>query len=216
VTGGFVRKEREDIRRYTFPDAKSELFDMGVYSVGLVLWLTGMRARSVVGMTGNYFFKEHQARDVEDFGALMLTLEDGTIVTVTGGRTGWTSYPLAGLSRIVLMGSEGMREFSDSQPRLEVCNTEPGFSLPRPHPGDPMGFWRSTQQEMGLPPKRRWVPLRSGPSQQEVDVRSFLDCLDGGVEPEMNARAAVHQVEVVLAGYASAASGKPVELPSLA
>lgn len=216
VEEGFARREREDIQRYTFPDAKAELFDMGVYSVGLVLWLTGMRARSVAGITGNYFFKEHQARDVEDFGALVLTLENGTVATATGGRIGWTSYPLGGLSRIVLMGSEGMYEFSDSQPRLEVYDTSEGFSLPKAHPADPMGFWRSTQQEMGLSPMRRWVPLRSSLSQQEVDVRSFLDCLDRDVEPEMNARSTVHQVEVVLAGYASAARGKPVELPQVA
>ena len=208
-----VRVESEGPECYTFVDAKRELFDMGVYSVGLVLWLTGMRAKTVYGMTGNYFFAEHQARDVEDFGALMFTLENGVTATATGARIGWASYPLAGLSRVVLTGSEGMRTFSDSMPHLEVYDGEPDFVMPEPHPADPMGFWRSTQQEMDLYPKRRWQPLHSGPSQQEVDVKAFLDCLDEDVEPEMNARAAVHQVEVLMAGYASAARREPVDLP---
>jgi predicted dehydrogenase len=209
----FARVESGEPERYTFVDAKRELFDMGVYSLGLVLWLKGMRAKTVCGMTGNYFFAEHQARDVEDFGALMLTLEDDTTATATGARIGWASYPLAGLSRIVLTGSEGMRTFSDSTPHLEVYNGEPDFVMPEPHPADPMGFWRSTQQEMRLHPKRRWQLLHSGPSQQEIDVKAFLDCLDRDVEPEMNARAAVHQVEVLMAGYASAARREPVDIP---
>lgn len=39
------------------------------------------------------------------------------------------------------------------------------------------------------------------------DVRAAI------IGPEMNARAAVSQVEVLLAGYVSAARDEPVELP---
>ncbi|MBM3957725.1 MAG: Gfo/Idh/MocA family oxidoreductase, partial [Gemmatimonadetes bacterium] len=52
---GLVRKERPTVERYTFVEAKRELFDMGVYSVSLVHWLTGQRVKTVYGTTGNYF-----------------------------------------------------------------------------------------------------------------------------------------------------------------
>ena len=47
----------------------------------------------------------------------------------------------------------------------------------------------------------------------EADVAAFIDCIESGREPEMNATAAAPLVEVILAGYASAARGETVWLP---
>jgi predicted dehydrogenase len=45
------------------------------------------------------------------------------------------------------------------------------------------------------------------------DVRDFIECVETGRQPEMNVREAAAHVEVILAGYVSAARGEPVSLP---
>ena len=213
VPDGTVRREKEGVERYTFVEAKREMFDAGVYAVALVHWLTGRKAESVFGLTGNYFFAEHVRLDIEDFGALAVTMEGGITATIMGGRFGWMSHPKGGSERLVLIGTAGTLTFDGSSPRIEVYNDEPDFTLPAVHPQDPMGMWAATQDEAGVMPKRRWVTLgREGRGLYD-DVAAFIDCLEQDREPEMNARAAAPHVEVLLAGYASAARGEAVRLP---
>ena len=79
VDPGTVRQEKPSDGRFTHVEAKRELFDMGVYPIALVQWLSGARVKTVYGITGNYFFQEHAELDIEDFGALALTLESGKV-----------------------------------------------------------------------------------------------------------------------------------------
>lgn len=55
VPDGTVRKEKERVARFTFVESKREMFDVGVYVVGLAHWLTGKKTQTVYGITGNYF-----------------------------------------------------------------------------------------------------------------------------------------------------------------
>ena len=213
VPSGSARRDKERAERFTFVEAKREMFDIGVYAVGLVHWLTGRKAESVYGLTGNYIFAEHARLDVEDFGALAIELEGGVSATVLGGRIGWMSHAKGGPHRVVLIGTEGALTFDGWRPRVEVYNDEPDFTAPTVNPKDPMGMWVSTTRETGLLPKRRWVPLGEEGADMAKDVAVFVDCLEQGREPEMNARAAAPLVEVILAGYISAARGEPVKLP---
>ncbi|MCS6863078.1 MAG: hypothetical protein NZT92_22460, partial [Abditibacteriales bacterium] len=105
------RQEKPAVERFTFPDAKRELFDVGVYAVGLVRWLAGREVRTVYGATANYFFREHVERDIEDFGWLAMTLEDDIMATVTGGRIGFHSHPKGGPMRVCLVGTQGAMLF---------------------------------------------------------------------------------------------------------
>ncbi|MFW6174644.1 MAG: Gfo/Idh/MocA family protein [Chloroflexota bacterium] len=212
-----VRHETESPELFTFVEAKRELFDMGVYPIALIHWLTDLRASSVSAVTGNYFFAEHARQDVEDFGALTLRLEDGTPASVSAGRIGFDSQPSGGVNRVVLTGTRGYAVFADGEPYVEVYNDDPAPHVPEPHPWDPMTFWPSTQQEISLPRKRRRIPLtepdRPAPvNLQAVDVTDFLDCLDEKRRPEVDARAAVHHVEVIMAAYRAAATGETVEV----
>ena len=213
VPEGFVRQESEGLQRYTFVEAKSELFDIGVYSLALVHWLTGRQAIQVSGITGNYFFKEHVACGIEDFGALALTLEGGITATVTGGRIGWMSHPAKGPQRAVLVGTNGTLVFDANQRRLEVSASEPSFTSPPIHPLDPMGMWGSTQQEIHAPAKNRWLSIGDPLERNNNDISVFLDCLDNRVEPEITAAVAATLLEVTLAGYASASYEKMISLP---
>ena len=209
---GTVRSERERVERFTFVEAKREMFDVGVYCLGIVQWLTGRKARSVYSITGNYIYREHADVDVEDFGSMALTLEGGITATTVGGRIGWMSHPKAGPQRIVLVGTQGTLTFDPYRPRIEVYNDSPDFATPPFDPYDPMGMWGPSQPEYEAIPKRRWVSLDDR-APMDADVAAFVDCIDGGREPDMNAKAAAPLVETILAGYESAARGEPVDLP---
>ena len=213
VPAGTVRRESRGPRHYTFVEAKRELFDMGVYALGLVYWLTGREVESVFGLTGNYVFAEHARHGLEDFGALALQLDGGLTATALGGRIGWMSHPKGGSHKVVLMGTKGAESFEAWRPRLEIYNDESGFTRPVTHPLDPMGMWASTQREAGVMPKRRWTTLEVEGQELVRDVAAFIDCLEKGREPDFNAAAAAHLTEVILAGYESAATGEAVGLP---
>ena len=51
------------------------MFDVGVYPLTAIHWLTGRKAESVTALTGNYFFAEHIENDTEDFGAISMQFE---------------------------------------------------------------------------------------------------------------------------------------------
>ena len=213
VPEGTIRREKERVEHFTFVEAKREMFDIGVYSLGLVQWLAGRPVESVFAVTGNYIFAEHARLDVEDFGTLALTLEGGVTATAMGGRIGWMSHPKGGPHRVVLIGTRGILTPDAWRPRLEVYNDESDFMQPPVHPQDPMGMWASTSGDHGLMPKRRWVGLHEDRDTMAHDVAAFIDCIEQGREPEMNVDAAAPLVEVILAGYMSAARGEPVRLP---
>ena len=210
VDPGVVRQEKPSDGRFTHVEAKRELFDMGVYPIALVQWLSGARVKTVYGITGNYFFKEHADLDIEDYGALTLTLDSGQVASITSGRIGFTSHPRGGLLRITLVGENGIFTFSESDPHIEVYNDQPPFEMPLVHPFDPMSMWGSTAREMQHMPKDRKLPLADGGQGREI--AAFIDCIESGERPQVTVQDAAHHIEVIMAGYASAATGAPVDL----
>jgi len=212
ATVGQKRKEKTPKEKYTFIEGKPEMFAIGVYPVSMINWLTKKAVKTVFGKTANYFFKEHLACDIEDFGTLMLTLEDGITATIAAGRIGWMSHPQGGLRRLHLVGTRDTLTLDTWQSRLEVFADEPAFQPPPPHPLDPMGMWSSTQRQSGLPPKRLWLPVNDDGGEQQKDVRAFVDCIESGKESEMNAEMAAQSVAVITAGYQSAESGEVIHL----
>src|SRR5207248_1441162 len=139
--------------------------------------------------------------DVEDFGLLACTLEDGLPVTIAAGRCGWTSHPAGGVNQLLLVGSERSALVDANAPRLEVYADEPPWMPPNVNPEDPMGFWTSTQAAVHLRPKGAWLPF--GPPAAS-DASAFLDRLDAGEDGAMPVAEAAHATEVLLAGYLSA------------
>ncbi len=208
---GEKRIQKPTLERYSFVEAKPEMFDVGVYAVSMVNWLTQKQVQRVFGGTANYFFKEHRDCGLEDFGALVLTLEDGITATIVGGRYGWQSHAQGGIRKVQLVGTEGSLTFDASANRLEVFAAEPAFGPPSPHPLDPMGMWSSTQSEIQMPPKQQWIDVGSDDDSAR-EFGAFIDCIENGVESEMNAEFAAHSVEIICAGYRSAATGEVIDL----
>jgi predicted dehydrogenase len=207
---GSPRKEEYPPQRHQLVEAKRELDNVGVYPITLVHWLTGQKFRTVYCVTGNYFFAEHQKHNVEDFGLLACTLEDGLPVTIAAGRYGWATHPAAGVNRITLVGSQRSFVVDANRPRLEVYTDEPPWVPPNVNPADPMGFWVSTQDEVHVRPKRTWVPTTPAGGS---DAGYFVDCLEAHRDSEMSVAEAALATEVLVAAYRSAAVGEVVALP---
>ncbi len=195
-----------------FVDAKAELYAIGVYALGFVCMISGRAVETVFGSTANYFFEAHQRRNMEDFGFLSLTLEGGATATITGGRVGWSSHPAGGANQIHLIGTKGSLFLSANRPTLEIYNADPPWTPPEIHPRDPMGFWRTTQEEVRGQSKRTLAPL-SNALDSRTDASYFIDCIVEERESGMNARQASYLTEILLAGYKSASEGRVVNMP---
>ena len=207
---GEPRREEFPPRRHQLVEVKREMDNCGVYPIAMIRWLTGRRFRSVYCVTANYFFREHQQHNVEDFGLISATLDDGLPVTIGSGRYGWTSHPGFGTNRVVLVGSDRTLVIDANRPRVQVYTDEPPWTPPNAHPHDPMGFWASTMQEAHLRPKATWVAAGAAP---QSDAAYFLDRLDAGRDSEVNVEEAAHSTEVLVAAYRSASERAVVTLP---
>ena len=205
------RQEQPSRDKYTFIQAKPEMFDIGVYAVSIINWLSNKAVKTVSGVTANYFFKEHCECDIEDFGVLMMSMEDDITATITGGRMGWMSHPKGGIQRLYLVGTQKTMVFDPYQSRLQICADEAPFQPPAPHPRDPMGMWKHTQDEVELLPKQSWIPT-GDESWQNREFSAFIDAVEAGKEGEMHAALAAQSIAVITAGYQSAASGRTISI----
>ena len=208
------RRESKVPERYELADSKRELSNVGVYPLVSLLHLQDKTVRRVCATTGNYFFREHQTNNMEDFGHMLLELDGGTIATISAGRTGWKSYPGGGLNRTCLMGEHGAAVFDTHRPRVAVWADVAPWRAPERDPEDPMGMWGPTGPDRFVPkPRQAWITPR--PAGVESDVAYFLDCIEAGRRSDVSAGLAATATEVLLAGYQSAATGDVVELPLL-
>lgn len=206
---GNRRQEEFPPQRHQIVEGKREFDNVGVYPITMIRWLTGRRFRSLLAVTGNYWFQEHQKNNIEDFGLLNGTLDDGLPVTIAAGRYGWNTHPGFGINRVVLVGSEKTLVVDANRPRLEVYTDEPPWTPPEIHPQDPMAMWSSTQEEVRARPKQTWVGVTGAVS----DAGYFLDRLDANRDSELNAVEAAHAAEVLIAAYRSANTREMVTLP---
>jgi predicted dehydrogenase len=206
------RRETSAPDEYELPESKRELTNVGVYPLVSLFWLTGQTIRRVFASTGNYFFREHQQNGMEDFGQMLVELEDGTIATISAGRTGWQSHPGGGLNRVCISGSAGSMAFDGSRPRVEVWSDTACWSPPERDPDDPMAMWAGPKAEQfRARPKQEWITgMDTTPA---ADAAYFVDCVEQGRDSDVPVILAARATEVLLGAYRSAAGGKVVALP---
>ncbi len=206
------RQETPVPQRYELTDSKRELSNVGVYPLVSLLWLTGRKVRRVAATTGNYFFKEHQQNNMEDFGQMLLELDGGLVASISVGRTGWRSYRSGGLNRTCLIGTKETVVFDAHRPRIALWADVEPWTAPQRDPEDPMGMWGTPKTEEFTPrPRQSWTLPAGLP--RTSDVAYFLDCIEQGRESDALATLAAAATEVLLAGYHSAATGTLVKLP---
>lgn len=203
------RQEHFPPKKFTYLDSKRELFTMGVYSIGMMHWLSGASVKRVYARTSNYFFQEHQKNDVEDFAALTLEFEGGVVGTLSGGRIGWLSHLAGGTSGIFLFGTGGSQFIDAARPRVEIACDSLAWRPGPAHPEDPMGFWRSSTLETGGVHKFNWGSVSRD---AQSDESFFIDCIEQNRESDMSVIEAAEVLKVLLAAYESAATGKVVSI----
>lgn len=213
VPKGTVRQEKEHIEKFTFVESKREMFDIGVYPLTLIHWLTGLKAEAVTAITGNYFFAEHAANDVEDFGSISMQLESGVTASIVAGRFGYMSHPHGGVQRIVLVGDKATATFDAYCPRIEVYNNDPNFVEPERDAFDPMGMWSSTGGRRTMMPRNRWRSVGADRDVMVDDIAAFVEAIETDRRPDITAREAAQPVEILMGAFASAARGEQVSLP---
>lgn len=201
------RVEQPAPTNFQTQSGKREWHNVGVYPVVQLLWLLRQRVRQVYATTSNFFFAESQQQGQEDFAQAMLTLEDGTVATISAGRTGWHSHPASGVQRTVLVGARRTLTCDAHTPRLEVWSDAPPWQAPAESKEDPLGFWSSTQAAAGLRAKQ----LYAVPPDVQTDAGYFLDCVAQGRPSEVGVELAAEADRVLLAAYASAATGNVIE-----
>lgn len=208
-----VRKESSAPEVFELPDSKRELTNIGVYPLAMLTWLTRQAATRVFATTGNYFFTEHQRNDMEDFGQVLMQMDDGLTASVSVGRTGWTSHPSFGMNCTYLIGTEGSAVIDLSRPRVEIWSAETCWQPPETNPEDPMGMWVTpADSPFAAEPKHAWTVSSS--SVTTADASYFLDCIESGKASELSANEAAQTTQILSAAYRSAATGKIVRLNS--
>ncbi|MCL4202656.1 MAG: Gfo/Idh/MocA family oxidoreductase [Pirellulaceae bacterium] len=214
---GSPRRETYPPASYEVADAKRELTNVGVYPLVLLAALCRQSGvcpdfapRRVAATTGNYFFAEHQQQDMEDFGQIVLELDDGLVASCTAGRTGWQSHPADGLNRVTLIGSDDVAVIEAHRPRVEIWSDATAWQPPPRNPLDPMGMWVALPGSPYIAaPKNNW---RSAPAlSPQADVSYFLHCLQTGCDSEVGAETAALASRILLAAYRSAAEGTGVQ-----
>lgn len=215
-TGGAVlghsRPESPEPQQFELPHAKRELTNVGVYFVVMLLWLLRRNVRRVLAATENYFFAEHQARDVEDFGQMLLELEGGITASVTAARSGWHSHPSSGLNRVYLIGSQGAAVIDAHHPRTEIWSDTKPWAAPDRDPADPMAMWAPLPDSpFKASAKLNWIAPST--ASWSTDTAHFLDCLEQGRDSEITIEMAAAATETLMAAYRSAATRRVVEIP---
>jgi len=208
---GQPRQETPQPDRFELQDSKRELTNVGVYCLVQLLWALRRRVRRVFGATGNYFFAEHQRNNMEDFGQIIMELEDGITASITAGRAGWRSHPDSGVNRTYLIGSKATAVVDAHRPRVEIwADVSPWLPPPR-DPEDPMGMWAALPNSpFRAEPKQSW--LTPGSVSWKTDAEHFLGCLENGRQSEVSVDLAAAVSEALSAAYLSAAEGCAVEL----
>jgi predicted dehydrogenase len=73
-------------------------------------------------------------------------------------------------------------------------------------------MWSSTQAELSITPKQRWVSLDQS-NVMAQDIAAFINCIESNKSPDITAQVAAPLTEAILGGYVSAARGEVVQLP---
>lgn len=206
------RVEQEAPTRFELSDAKRELTNVGVYPITMLLWLLRQDVKRVYGSTSNFFFAEHQANDMEDFGQMLLEFDSGVTATINAGRAGWRSHPGFGLHRVCLIGTKASVTVDAHRPRVEVWADVHPWTAPPRDPDDPMGMWAPPPDSpYKAAPKEGWIlPTVSS---WAIDAKHFLDCIEQGRQSEVSVDLAAAATEILFAAYRSAATRAAVELP---
>jgi scyllo-inositol 2-dehydrogenase (NAD+) len=125
---------------------------------------------------------------------IMVTLDDGTVITVGAGWVLPSSYPNYSSTKMEFIGSEGAVIIDDTHSDVTLMTEKRGIEYPMSSmPGEPVGH------------------VFAGPMAEETN--NFLECVLFDRPTIVQAREARKVMEVYLAADLSAERGEPISMP---
>lgn len=185
--------------RWTFPDLKRELLTVGAYAVGLIQECLGPLAWAQA-RAGAYFFPEHASSRADDFGAMTMGAVDGALATLCGARIGVATHPLGGPLKAQLVGTRASAVVDGKRPALDTFLRHTIVNAHyRPPAEDPMQ-WASGSPVLG-------AALAADPTGLYAGLEDLVQALDQDRQPRYTVQQGRELMEILTAGYRSAAAG---------
>lgn len=161
--------------------------DCHIHDFDILRWVTGREVRSVFAIGSNRgadFFREHG--DVDNTAAL-LTLDDGTLVTVQGSRYNGAGYDV----------------------RMELAGTLATYVVGL----DARSPWTSAEEGVSFPDGEAWPNFWPRfTAAYEAEMNAFLDVAAGRAESPCTVADALEALYVAEAAELSRTEGRPVEV----
>lgn len=162
--------------------AGGAMLDMGIHAIDLCHWLIGP-IMSVSAQAATLIKKI----EVDDNALLQLEFKNGALGYI---EVGWTSMP--GFSGFEIYGTKGTL-ICDYIKGLQLCVGKASAGK------DSVAEWSTLDK---YPTKGGW----------DVEIKHWLDILDGKEKLTMSGAAGRHALEVALAAYRSSATGRRVRI----
>ena len=188
-------------------DGGGALMNQAIHTIDLLVWMMG-RPVEVTAYAGRL---AHQGIEVEDTAVAIVTFASGALAVIHGTTA---AYP--GLSaRVQVHGTLGSAIIDDD--RLEFFHVA--------LPGDPTplyGAGPSSNQASQVLPEQPHTSQAAGadPSAlsdaHDLQYADFVDAVWTGREPRVTVASAITTLQVILAIYESAGSGRPVRVKDAA
>jgi len=175
-------------------DGGGALMNQGTHTVDLLLWLMGSKVKRVSAFTA---LLGHERLEVEDTVTANLEFDNGALGVLFATTALWPGMPtrveLGGTGGTIISETSCLKVFKFAQPRPEDEQILERFGKP------PVAGGASDPKAISADNHRR-------------NFEAFLMALDEKREPELSGREARKAVQIVLAIYESAKSGRPVEI----
>ena len=166
------------------------LFNQCIHGIDLLRWMMGDEVEEVYGVTKQQF---HQYLECEDIGMAVVKFKNGAVGTIEGTVN---VYPKNLEETLYLFGETGTVKIGGtSTNNIDVWD----FADESAEDAQNKGLQEQTSNVYG-----------NGHASLYADV---MDAVEKGRKPYIDAVAGRNAVEMILAIYKSAATGKPVRLP---
>jgi predicted dehydrogenase len=190
-------------------DGGGALMNQGIHTVDLLQWLAG----DVKSVFAHMRTAGHERIEVEDLLVATVSFRNGAIGTMTASTAVYDGLPV----RIDIAGTEGTAIIEGD--RLKLMKLKNGQNLQSESAAvHALSVARGGTASVKSEAATRLANTTAGDSgavwgdAHREQLRDFIDAIHNDRKPLIDGRAARKPVEIILAVYQSARTGKPVEL----
>ncbi|MGE0757600.1 MAG: Gfo/Idh/MocA family protein [Pirellulaceae bacterium] len=166
-----------------------ELSNEGVYPLGYLHVLTGLRVERTFARAASHFHQLNVDNGVEDLASVTLELQGGAIGTICIGRIGAASHPSGGEMKLHLLGTRGALVIGESRPEVGV-------------------YYRNQPPKE---PRQR----RVASDNDFLQAEDLAQAIDRNGDTIMNLEASCAAYATIEAALLSSRLGQPVEVTSI-